>query len=95
MEQYDVPVAPLYNIAEALADAQVEHLQLIDEVEHPVAGKMRFVGPPIGYDHLDRQPGLGAPVLGEHSAALIRELGHTDETIRQLHERGILRVREA
>jgi crotonobetainyl-CoA:carnitine CoA-transferase CaiB-like acyl-CoA transferase len=95
LETNDVPVAPLYNIAEALADAQVDHLQLIDEVVHPVAGKMHFVGPPIGYDHLARQPSFPAPLLGEHSAALLRELGRDDGTIRQLQEKGILRVRKA
>ncbi len=90
----DVPAAPLYNIAEASADAQVAHLQLIDEVEDPVGGKMRFVGAPISFDHQVRQPSLAAPLLGEHSAALVRELGHNDETIRRLQENGTLRVRE-
>jgi crotonobetainyl-CoA:carnitine CoA-transferase CaiB-like acyl-CoA transferase len=76
---------------EALDDPQVRHLQLLEEVEHAVAGKMRFVGPPVGYEHVDRQSSFPAPLLGEHSAALIRELGHDDDAIRQLQERGILR----
>ena len=91
-ETNDVPVAPLYNIAEALNDPQVSHLGLIEEVHHPLAGKMRFMGPPIRYDRFGRQPDFPAPLLGEHSVALARELGHDDEAIRQLQETGILRV---
>jgi formyl-CoA transferase len=90
----DVPVAPLYNVAEALTDPQVAHLQLVAEVEHPVAGKMRFVGPPVGYDHLVQQPNLPAPLLGEHSAFIVRELGHGDAALRRLQDQGIVRARE-
>ena len=94
LEIKDVPVAPLYNIAEALADPQVAHLQLIEEIGHPVAGKMRFVGPAVDYDHLPRQPGLPAPSLGQHSAAVLRELGIDDEAIRRLQEQGVVRTCE-
>jgi crotonobetainyl-CoA:carnitine CoA-transferase CaiB-like acyl-CoA transferase len=88
----DVPAAPLYNIAEALADPQVAHLQLIDEVEHPVAGNMRFVGSAVGYDHLARQPIVAAPLLGEHSAVVMRELGLDDEVIRSLEAQAVVRA---
>jgi crotonobetainyl-CoA:carnitine CoA-transferase CaiB-like acyl-CoA transferase len=94
LELNDVPAAPLYNVAEALADPQVAHLQLVEEVEHPVAGKMRFVGAPVGYDPAARQSGLPAPLLGEHSAAVLRRLGHSDETIQRWLEQGIVRARE-
>lgn len=93
LEIHDVPVAPLYNIAEALADTQVEHLQMVEEVEHPVAGKMRFVGPLVAYDHLARQPNFPPPLLGEHSGAVLRELGHDNEAIQRLQEQGIVRTR--
>jgi formyl-CoA transferase len=91
LEANDVPVAPLYTIAEALADPQVSHLQLIEEIEHPVAGKMRFVGAPVGYDSYPRQPSGPPPLLGEHSTAILRELGRNEEAIQRLQERMIIR----
>jgi crotonobetainyl-CoA:carnitine CoA-transferase CaiB-like acyl-CoA transferase len=92
LQTSDVPVAPLYNIAEALADPQVAHLNLLEEVEHPQAGKMRFVGPPIGYDSLNRQPSVAAPSLGAHSAAVLAELGHDAQMIQRLDEQGVVRL---
>jgi formyl-CoA transferase len=89
LEANDVPVAPLYTIAEAVADPQVSHLQLIEEVEHPVAGRMRFVGAPVRYDDQARQPVLPPPLIGEHSSAILRELGKSEETIQRLQEQKI------
>jgi len=92
LEINDVPAAPLYNIAEALGDPQVEHLKLLEEVEHPAAGKMRFIGSPVAYDHLARQPGVAAPLLGEHSVTIARQLGYDEAAIRRLEEQSILRA---
>jgi crotonobetainyl-CoA:carnitine CoA-transferase CaiB-like acyl-CoA transferase len=94
LEANDVPAAPLYTIAEAMADPQVSHLQLIEELEHPVAGKMRLVGPPVRYDNQPRQPSLPPPLVGEHSTAILRELGKSDAAIRRLQEQKIIGSRE-
>ncbi len=94
LEANDVPVVPLYDIAEAMADPQVSHLQLVEELEHPVAGKMKFVGPPVRYDSLPRQPNVPPPMLGEHSAAILRELGTSEAVIGRLRKQGIVHICE-
>ena len=38
LEADDVPVVPLYNVAEVLKDPQVRHLDLVEELDHPQAG---------------------------------------------------------
>jgi len=43
LELNDVPVSPIYNMAEVLADPQVRHLDLVENAEHPQAGKLQFV----------------------------------------------------
>jgi formyl-CoA transferase len=92
LEAHDVPVAPLYTIAEALADPQVAHLGLVDEVKHPAAGNMRFVGGPVHYADQVAGPSAAAPLLGEHSAALLSELGCDEAAARNLKEKGIVRL---
>lgn len=90
LEANDVPVVPLYNIAEALNDPQVKHLKLIEEVEHPLAGKMKFVGAPVNYNSLAEGTSSPPPLSGEHSVTILRELGYSDEFIAELKAHGVV-----
>ncbi|MGH7824444.1 MAG: CaiB/BaiF CoA transferase family protein, partial [Candidatus Binatia bacterium] len=90
LEAGDVPAAPLYDIAESLVDPQVQHLRLTEQVEHPQAGKLTFVGPPVHYDNLSQKPSLPPPMLAEHSAAILKELGYDSPSIGKLQTQGIV-----
>jgi crotonobetainyl-CoA:carnitine CoA-transferase CaiB-like acyl-CoA transferase len=92
LEANDVPAGPLYNIAEVLADPQTKHLGLTEEVEHPKAGKLTFVGSPLRYGNLAEKGSLPPPIAGEHTAAILEELGYDQIAIEQLTERGIISV---
>jgi crotonobetainyl-CoA:carnitine CoA-transferase CaiB-like acyl-CoA transferase len=92
LEANDVPAAPIYNIAEALDDAQVKHLGLLEEVEHPKAGKMKLVGPPICYDQISRVKSAPPPLVGEQSAAILGELGYGRTAIDELDAQGITKI---
>lgn len=70
----DVPAAPINNIAEVLEEPQVRELDLVEEIEHPTAGKWRLVRGPVRFDDLRRQTSAAAPLLGEHSEVILREL---------------------
>lgn len=89
LEENDVPVWALYNIAEALDDGQVKHLNVIEEVEHPKAGKLKFVGSPVNYSNLSREKGLPPPLLGEHTKKVLSELGIPNEEVRRLESEGV------
>jgi crotonobetainyl-CoA:carnitine CoA-transferase CaiB-like acyl-CoA transferase len=90
LEARDVPVGPLHDIAQALADPQVSHLKLTEEVEHSVVGKMKFVGPPVRYSNFTEERSLPPPLVGEHTVALLRELGYLDEAIDDLRAQGVI-----
>jgi formyl-CoA transferase len=92
LEAHDVPAVPLYNIAEVLDDPQVKHLDLTEEVEHPRAGMLRFVRGPVRFDDLDRARSKPPPLLGEHSAAVLRTLGYADDAIDELRSHGVTRT---
>lgn len=90
LEARDVPAGPLHDIAQALADPQVSHLKLTEEVEHSVVGKMKFVGPPVRYSNFTEERSLPPPLVGEHTVALLRELGYLDEAIEELRAQGVI-----
>jgi crotonobetainyl-CoA:carnitine CoA-transferase CaiB-like acyl-CoA transferase len=92
LQAADVPAVPLYNIAEVFADPQVRHLGLTEEVSHPKAGKLKFVGAPVRFENLSRQAASAPPLLGEHSRKILGEMGYQDAAIRELHSRGITRA---
>ena len=77
----DIPAALVQTVGEALNNPQTVSRSLIVEIEHPtlkavrsIASPMRFAAHPILYR-------LPPPLLGEHSATILRELGFSEEEI--------------
>ncbi len=95
LEADDVPVVPLYNVGEVLMDPQVRHLDLVEELAHPQAGKLQFVGGPVRYDGLAKEPSTSPPLVGEHSAAILKELGYDQTDVDGFVAQGITRVAQS
>jgi crotonobetainyl-CoA:carnitine CoA-transferase CaiB-like acyl-CoA transferase len=92
LEENDVPVVPLYDVAEALADPQVRHLDLVEELAHPQAGKLQFIGGPVRYGGLTKEPSAPPPLLGEHTAAILKAMGYDQAAIDKLVIMGIVKI---
>ncbi|MPZ73644.1 MAG: CoA transferase [Nitriliruptorales bacterium] len=78
-----VPCAEVQSLPQALADPQVVHRGLVDDVAHPGLGTIKRLGSPLAFA-TDRAPTLRRPpYVGEHTAELLGEVGlayPTDET---------------
>jgi formyl-CoA transferase len=92
LEANDVPVVPLYNVAEVLTDPQVRHLDLVEELTHPQAGKLQFIGGPVRYDGLAKEQSTPPPLLGEHSTAILKELGYDAADVEKLVAQGTTKI---
>jgi len=85
-----VPCTSVNSIDKVVRDEQVIARDMIAEVEHPTAGTIRMAGLPV---KLSANPGSirrHAPLLGEHSAEVLRELGLSEERIAALLAQGIV-----
>ncbi len=85
-----VPCTSVNSIDKVVRDEQVAARDMIVEVDHPTAGKIRMAGLPV---KLSANPGSirrHAPLLGEHSAEVLRELGLAEERIQALLGKGII-----
>jgi crotonobetainyl-CoA:carnitine CoA-transferase CaiB-like acyl-CoA transferase len=83
-----VPSGPIYNVKEVFDDPQIQHLAMAQPVRHAERGEIRVQGLPAA---LSRTPGsirMPAPVHGEHTDAILAELGYTPDEIRALHDTG-------
>jgi formyl-CoA transferase len=90
LHAHDVPAAPLYNLAEVFVDPQVRHLGMERTLYHPERGPVRLVESAVRLsDHAEPSP-LPPPVLGEHTEAVLHELGYDAAAIERLRAAGAL-----
>lgn len=76
-----IPCSAVQDLAQALADPQVLHRGLVEEVEHPRLGALKRLGSPLGFGEF--APRLTRPPdCGEHTAELLDEVGLTSESLR-------------
>lgn len=67
LEDAGVPAGKVRTLDEVYKSPQVEHLGLVDVVEHPTLGTLRLPGSPLDYSRSGRRPPEPPPVLGEHT----------------------------
>jgi crotonobetainyl-CoA:carnitine CoA-transferase CaiB-like acyl-CoA transferase len=60
------------------------------DVEHPTAGTLPFVNSPFAFADASVQPPAPPPLLGQHTAEVLGELGIDDERLAQLQRRGVI-----
>ena len=79
--------------AETLTDPQLQWLNAFVEVDHPVAGKRIYPNIPFKMSDVKLPPSTPAPILGQHTEEICRELLKMSESqINQLKEEGVLEV---
>jgi crotonobetainyl-CoA:carnitine CoA-transferase CaiB-like acyl-CoA transferase len=86
-----VPCACVNNFKEVFDDPQIVARGVMQEVEHPRLGKMRTTRNPILLDHGGPDLERPSPMLGEHSEAVLRELGYAPAAIGELIASGVTR----
>jgi CoA:oxalate CoA-transferase len=86
-----VPSGPINNMEMLVKDEQVLARNMIQEVEHPVAGKQHLPGIPIKMEGVSDKIRFPAPVLGQHNEEVLAErLGYSKEEIEKFKEEGVL-----
>ncbi|MDO9369134.1 MAG: CoA transferase [Sphingopyxis sp.] len=80
-----VPAAPVLRAGEALAQPQVMAMGLVEPVSYPgVPTEVPMIRAPIRLSASDKGAPSRAPQVGEHSNAILAELGYSEEAISAL-----------
>ncbi|HWQ79011.1 MAG TPA: CoA transferase [Anaerovoracaceae bacterium] len=91
LSRVGVPAAPIYDIAQVVADPHVAAREMFVEVEHPKAGKTTLTGSPIKLSETKPAVRTPAPLLGQHNAEVYEELlGLTEAELKQLKEEKVI-----
>jgi formyl-CoA transferase/CoA:oxalate CoA-transferase len=77
-------------MSDLFADPQIRHRNMVVEVDHPKAGRIKQTGVPV---KLRATPGgvdAAPPLLGQHTQAILRDLGFDAEEIAAMKEEGAI-----
>jgi crotonobetainyl-CoA:carnitine CoA-transferase CaiB-like acyl-CoA transferase len=88
LREADIPAGPVNTVEEALRNPQALARQAIVEIEHPLLGVARSIANPIRMSKTPVEYRYPPPLLGEHNAAILGELGFSKEEIAGLEREG-------
>ena len=77
----NVPCAPVLTRNQVIRHEQVRELGLLEEYDHPAAGRLRQTRAAARFSRTPAEIRHGAPALGEHTEAVLSELGYAPAEI--------------
>lgn len=89
LDQGGLPAGPVLSISEMHDDPQALAREMIVETEHPVAGSVKTLGPPVKFSATPGSVDLPAPLLGQHSREVLMEAGYSEGEVDQLIADGV------
>ncbi len=86
-----IPCAPVNNFAQALQEAQIRARDMVVDVPHVQGGSVKMPGNPVKLSETYEESYSSPPLLGEHTAVILRELlGKSEAEIAAWREKGIV-----
>ena len=76
-EANDVPCGPINDYAAVARDPQVLAREMVVETKHPTLGALKTLGSPIKLSETPPTAGRPAPLLGQHTDEVLRDVGYT------------------
>jgi len=90
LEKEGIPNGKIFDYDEVFSDPQIKVNEMVHEIEHPVAGKIKVTGLPI---KLSKTPGsvrTPAPTLSQHTHEVLISLGYDEAAIKKLKESKVI-----
>ncbi len=86
-----VPNGPINDVAQVFEEPQVKARGVRIELEHAAAGRLSMVASPMRFSGTPIEYQSAPPVLGQHTAEVLRELlGKKDADIARLRDGGVI-----
>jgi crotonobetainyl-CoA:carnitine CoA-transferase CaiB-like acyl-CoA transferase len=87
---HDIPCSAINSVADIVEDPHIEAREMLQTVEHPEHGEFTLIDTPVNFSTLEAGVHTAPPALGEHTDAVLEELGYSVEEIERLRDRGVI-----
>ncbi|HEY7624341.1 MAG TPA: CoA transferase [Candidatus Limnocylindria bacterium] len=85
-----VPCGDIADYRDVFNDEHLAARKFFVDLPHPTLGMLRALGSPLRFERTPVEHHRGGPMLGEHTAEVLRDLGWTDEDVEKLAGAGII-----
>jgi len=89
-EEAGLPVGPVYDVDEALANEQVTARGVVTSEHHPAVGEIDVIEHPLNFENVESGFDGAPPLLGEDTEAVLEEAGYSEEEIERLREDDVI-----
>jgi crotonobetainyl-CoA:carnitine CoA-transferase CaiB-like acyl-CoA transferase len=85
-----VPCSPINDLGPLLSHPHTVATGIVMDYEHPAAGPAKAIAQPFVLNEQPRTPGLPPPTRGQHTDAILRELGIATDEIQRLRAANVV-----
>jgi len=86
-----VPAGPINTIREIASDPHLSVRKAFTELTHPVLGNVKFIRCTPVFNDTPTSVKTPAPTHGQHTDAILRDLGYTEDQIKLLEGQGVIK----
>jgi crotonobetainyl-CoA:carnitine CoA-transferase CaiB-like acyl-CoA transferase len=90
LDKAGVPCGPINSVADVFKDPQVQARGMLRHVPHPCGVDVPQVASPMRFAEAPLQTQAAPPLLGQHSDAILAELGYGADAIESLRSAGAI-----
>jgi formyl-CoA transferase/CoA:oxalate CoA-transferase len=90
LDEAGVANGPILHIDEVFQDPQVLHQEMLLEMDHPRAGKIKTLGFPVKLSQTPAQLKGPPPYMGQHTEEVLQELGYSPREVEIMRKEGVI-----
>ncbi len=90
LRPWNIPSGPGFTVKEAFENEQLNSRNMVVEIEDKALGRIKMPGIPIKISGINDKPTGSAPLLGEDTEPLLKEICRSDEEISRLADEHVI-----